>query len=111
MLRACWVKLKVAFLMVCFLKKYVRPYSGLLKLSIVFHRCGGYVYVNTAYGAVFMINAVNCFYTVKYIFYGIINGVLAGLYGKTLVAHVLKGRNLPCHFLLSELFTRYVLIF
>ena len=57
-----------------------------------------------------MFNRINGIYTFKHIFYRIIHGILTALYGKSLMAKILKRNNLLLDLILCKLFACDVLI-
>lgn len=77
---------------------------------IVLYGRRGDVYVYPPDGAVFMLYAVNRVDAFENILYWVVDRVLARLYGKALMAHILQGGNLVFNLLLSELFPCYVLV-
>ena len=104
------VQVLVALLVVGLLEQDVGADARLLQLAVVLHGGGGDVHVHPADGAVFVLDGVDGVDAVQHILNGAVDGVLAGLDGQALVAHVLQGDDLFLHFLLGQLFPGDVLV-
>ena len=85
------VQALIVLLVVSFLKQNVGTNAGLLQFLVVFHRRGGNVHVHSTNGAMLVVGGVNGVDAVENIFNRCLNGMLARLQGKPLVAQVLQG--------------------
>ena len=110
MLGAGGVQRLVVFLVVGLLEEDVGADAGVFQLLVVLYRGGGDVDVHAPDGAVFMLDAVDGLDAFQNVLDGVVDGVLAGLQGQALVAHVLQGDDFGPDFLLGEFFPRDVLV-
>ena len=104
------MEFKIAFLIIRFLKENVCADSRILELSVIFDCRGRNIHVHPAYIAVFMVNGVNRINALNNVLYRVINGILARLKRKALMAHVLKGNYFVPNLLLGEFFPCDVLV-
>ena len=107
------MKLLISFFVISLLKQDVCSYPGLMELPVVLHSCRRYIYIHTADCAVLVLYAVDSVNTLKYILYRIHLRILTGLYGQSLVSHILKGHDflsdlILCQFLSCNMFILYM---
>ncbi len=105
------MQLEIPFPVVGLLEKDIGSDSGFLKLPVILNRRGGDIHVHAADVAVFVMHAVDCLDTLENILNRVVDRVLAGLDGKSLMPHVLKGNDFRAHFILCQLFSRNVSVF
>ena len=98
------MKLFIAILMICLLKKDVGCYSCFLKLSIILNSCCCYININSSDCTILMLNVIYCINAFKYIIYRIVHRVFPCLYGKSLMSHILECSYFLLHFLHCKLF-------
>ena len=77
MLRACWVKLFIAFLVVGFLEQNICSDARFFKLSVIFNSSCRNIYVNTADCTIFVFDTVDCLDTFQDVFDRVIYRVFA----------------------------------
>ena len=104
------MKLGVAFLMVRFLKQNVGADARVVELLIVFHGGGGDVHIDTADGAVFMLNPVNGLDAFQNIFDGVVFGIFPGFNGQPFMPHILQRDNFFPNLFLGQLFTGNIFV-
>ena len=85
----------IAFFMIRFLKQNVGSDSCILQFTVVLHRGGCNIHIDTTDSPIFMFDAVNGFDTFQNIFNRIIHRILTSFNSKTFMSHVLES----CHFL------------
>ena len=110
-LRTCRVQLEVALLVVGLLKQNVSADAGVLQLAVVLDcgRCN--VDVNTSNRTVFMLDGVNGVDALENVLNRVVDRVLTGLNGKTLVTHILQRDNLAGNLFLRQLFAGDMAVF
>ena len=110
-LRTCRMQLEVALLVVGLLKQNVSADAGVLQLAVVLDcgRCN--VDVNTSNRTVFMLDGVNGVDALENVLNRVVDRVLTGLNGKTLVTHILQRDNLAGNLFLRQLFAGDMAVF
>ena len=111
MLRSGRVQPLITLLMIGLLEKDIGSDSGFLKLPVILNRRGGDIHIHAADVAVFVMHAVDCLDALENVFNRVVDRVLAGLDGKSLMPHVLKGNDFRAHFILRQLLSRNVSVF
>ena len=111
MLGAGWVQGFVLHFVVGFLKQDIGANARIFQLFIVFHSGGRNVHIDTADGAVFMLDGVDGIDAFQHVFNRIIHRVFPAFQSQTLVTHVLKRNDFTADFVLRQLFTWNVLVF
>ena len=104
------VQLFVRFLVVGLLEEDVGADAGFLQLAVVLHGGGSDVDIDTADGAVLMLDGVDGLDGLQNVLQRIIPGILAAFQRQTLVAHILQGDDLGPDFLLGQLLAGDVLV-
>ena len=92
-LRPRRMELLITLLVIRFLEQNVGPDSGVLEFSVVLDGGCGYIDVDPADRPVPVFDAIYGPDAFQNVFNGIIEGILAGFYGKSFMPHVLKSRH------------------